>query len=133
MTVENDGQVIVGTAATQANTFTTINTGAAQVDLSVNNSKSTRTIWNLNPTGTLFVIDRGNLDANGGRGVIGISAVSAASSTTIVVGILGIGGRTTFTELPVESIEISRQGNIGVFARGVGKGKEIDYTAVYFE
>lgn len=49
------------------------------------------------------------------------------------MGILGIGGRTTFTELPVESIEISRQGNIGVFARGVGKGEEIDYTAVYFE
>lgn len=44
MTVENDGQVIVGTAATQANTFTTINTGAAQVDLSVNSSKSTRII-----------------------------------------------------------------------------------------
>jgi len=49
------------------------------------------------------------------------------------VGILGVGVRTTFTELPGDSIEISRQGNIGVFARGVGKGEEIDYTAVYFE
>ncbi len=33
MTVENDGQVIVGTGAPQTNTLTTINAGAAQIDV----------------------------------------------------------------------------------------------------
>jgi hypothetical protein len=133
MTVENDGQVIVGTGTTQANTLTTINAGAAQVGLFVNSTNSPRTIRALNATNTMFVIDGGNLDANGGRGVIGISANLAANSTSTVMGVLGVAGRTTFTELPGESIGTSGQGTTGIFARGVGKGTGVDYTAGYFE
>lgn len=133
MTVENDGQVIVGTGAAQTNTLTTINAGATQVGLFVNSTNSPRTIRALNATGTQFVIDGGNLDANGGRGVIGISANPAANASATVMGVLGVGGRTTFTELPGESIGISGQGTTGVFARGVGKGAGVDYTAGYFE
>lgn len=134
MTVENDGQVIVGTNATpQANTLTTINAGATQIGLFVNSTNSARTIRALNATNTQFVIDGGNLDANGGRGVIGISANPAANSTSTVMGVLGVGGRTTFTELPGESIGTSGQGTTGIYARGVGKGAGVDYMAGYFE
>lgn len=133
MTVENDGQVIVGTGTPQTNTLTTINSGAAQIGLFVNSSNSARTIRALNATNTQFVIDGGNLDANGGRGVIGISANLAANGTSTVMGVLGVGGRITFTELPGESIGISGQGTTGIFARGVGKGAGVDYNAGYFE
>jgi hypothetical protein len=133
MTVENDGQVIVGTGAAQTNTLTSINAGAGQIGLFVNSSSSARTIRALNATNTQFVIDGGNLDANGGRGVIGISANLAANATSTVMGVLGVAGRTTFTELPGESIGIAGQGTTGVFARGVGKGTGVDYTAGYFE
>lgn len=133
MTVENDGQVIVGTGTPQTNTLTTINAGATQVGLFVNSSNSARTIRALNATGTQFVIDGGNLDANGGRGVIGISASPAANATSTVMGVLGVGGRTTFTELPGESIGTSGQGTTGLFARGVGKGTGVDYNTAYFE
>lgn len=133
MTVENDGQVIVGTGAAQTNTLTTINAGAAQIGLFVNSSNSARTIRALNATNTMFVIDGGNLDANGGRGVIGISANLAANATSTVMGVLGVAGRTTFTELPGESIGTSGQGTTGIFARGVGKGAGVDYNAGYFE
>lgn len=133
MTVENDGQVIVGTGTPQTNTLTTINAGATQIGLFVNSSNSPRTIRALNSTGTQFVIDGGNLDANGGRGVIGISAVPAANTTATVMGVLGVGGRTTFTELPGESIGTSGQGTTGLFARGVGKGAGVDYNTAYFE
>ena len=44
MTVENDGQVIVGTGTPQTNTLTTINAGATQVGLFVNSTNSARTI-----------------------------------------------------------------------------------------
>lgn len=133
MTVENDGQVIVGTGNPQTNSLTTINAGAAQIGLFVNSSNSTRTIRALNTTGTEFVIDGGNLDANGGRGVIGISANLAANATSTVMGVLGVAGRTTFTELPGESIGVSGQGTTGVYARGVGKGAGVDYNTAYFE
>ena len=133
MTVENDGQVIVGTGTAQANTLTSINAGAAQIGLFVNSSNSARTIRALNTTNTQFVIDGGNLDANGGRGVIGISTNLAANATSTVVGVLGVAGRTTFTELPGESIGTSGQGTTGIFARGVGKGTGVDYNAGYFE
>ncbi len=133
MTVENDGQVIVGTGAAQANTLTTINAGASQIGLFVNSSNSARTIRALNATNTQFVIDGGNLDANGGRGVIGISANLAANSTSTVMGVLGVAGRVTFTELPGESIGTTGQGTTGIFARGVGKGAGVDYTTGYFE
>ncbi|MES2864957.1 MAG: hypothetical protein V4666_12605 [Bacteroidota bacterium] len=133
MTVENDGQVIVGTGTAQANTLTTINAGAAQIGLFVNSSNSARTIRALNATNTMFVIDGGNLDANGGRGVIGISANLAANATSTVMGVLGVAGRTTFTELPGESIGTSGQGTTGIFARGVGKGAGVDYNTGYFE
>ncbi len=133
MTVENDGQVIVGTGTPQTNTLTTINAGASQIGLFVNSSNSARTIRALNATNTQFVIDGGNLDANGGRGVIGISANLAANATSTVMGVLGVGGRTTFTELPGESIGTSGQGTTGIFARGVGKGTGVDYNAGYFE
>ena len=133
MTVENDGQVIVGTGTPQANTLTTINAGATQVGLFVNSSNSARTIRALNATNTQFVIDGGNLDANGGRGVIGISANLAANATSTVMGVLGVAGRTTFTELPGESIGTSGQGTTGIFARGVGKGTGVDYNTAYFE
>ncbi|WP_143065598.1 hypothetical protein [Flavobacterium urocaniciphilum] len=133
MTVENDGQVIVGTGTPQTNTLTTINAGATQVGLFVNSSNSARTIRALNATNTQFVIDGGNLDSNGGRGVIGISANLAANATSTVMGVLGVAGRTTFTELPGESIGTSGQGTTGIFARGVGKGAGVDYNAAYFE
>lgn len=133
MTVESDGQVIVGTGAPQANTLTTINAGATQVGLFVNSSNSPRTIRALNATNTQFVIDGGNLDANGGRGVIGISANLAANASSTVMGVLGVAGRTTFTELPGESIGTSGQGTTGLFARGVGKGAGVDYNTAYFE
>jgi hypothetical protein len=133
MTVENDGQVIVGTGTPQTNTLTTINAGATQVGLFVNSSNSPRTIRALNATNTMFVIDGGNLDANGGRGVIGISANLAANASSTVMGVLGVAGRTTFTELPGESIGTSGQGTTGIFARGVGKGAGVDYNAGYFE
>ena len=134
MTVENDGQVIVGASATpQTNTLTTINAGATQIGLFVNSSNSARTIRALNSTGTQFVIDGGNLDANGGRGVIGISANPAANATSTVMGVLGVGGRTTFTELLGESIGVSGQGSTGIYARGVGKGTGVDYNTAYFE
>lgn len=133
MSVESDGQVIVGTGAAQTNTLTTINAGPTQVGLFVNSSNSARTIRALNATNTMFVIDGGNLDANGGRGVIGISANPAANATSTVMGVLGVGGRTTFTELPGESIGISGQGTTGLFARGVGKGAGVDYATGYFE
>jgi hypothetical protein len=133
MTVENDGQVIVGTGTPQTNTLTTINAGATQVGLFVNSSNSTRTIRALNATNTQFVIDGGNLDPNGGRGVIGISAVPVANVGSTVMGVLGVAGRTTFTELPGESIGTSGQGTTGIFARGVGKGLGVNYTAGYFE
>ena len=63
MTVENDGQVIVGSNATPiANTLTTINAGNSQIGLFVNSNNSARSIRALNSTGTQFVIDGGNLD-----------------------------------------------------------------------
>jgi hypothetical protein len=134
MTVENDGQVIVGANATpQTNTLTTINAGSSQIGLFVNSSNSARTIRALNGTNTQFVIDGGNLDPNGGRGVIGISANLAANASATVMGVLGVAGRTTFTELPGESIGVSGQGTTGLYARGVGKGTGVDYTTAYFE
>ncbi len=106
VTVENDGQVIFAPIQTPiANTLTTINAGAGQIGLFVNSNNSQRTIRALNATNTQFVIDGGNLDANGGRGVIGISANLAANATSTVMGVLGVGGRTTFTELPVNRLE----------------------------
>lgn len=134
MTVENDGQVIVGSNATPiANTLTTINAGNSQIGLFVNSNNSARTIRALNSTGTQFVIDGGNLDPNGGRGVIGISASLAANATSTVMGVLGVAGRTTFTELAGESVGVSGQGTTGLHVRGVGKGTGVDYNAAYFE
>lgn len=134
VTVENDGQVILGTNTTPiANTLTTINAGAGQIGLFVNSNNSQRTIRALNATNTQFVIDGGNLDPNGGRGVIGISANLAANATSTVMGVLGVGGRTTFTELPGESVGVSGQGTTGLHVRGVGKGNTVDYFSAYFE
>lgn len=134
VTVENDGQVILGTNTTPiANTLTTINAGAGQIGLFVNSNNSQRTIRALNATNTQFVIDGGNLDPNGGRGVIGISANLAANTTSTVMGVLGVGGRTTFTELPGESVGVSGQGTTGLHVRGVGKGAGVDYFSAYFE
>ena len=134
VTVENDGQVILGTNTTPiTNTLTTINAGAGQIGLFVNSNNSQRTIRALNATNTQFVIDGGNLDPNGGRGVIGISANLAANATSTVMGVLGVGGRTTFTELPGESVGVSGQGTTGLHVRGVGKGNGVDYFSAYFE
>ncbi|MQP25361.1 hypothetical protein GFJ94_09825 [Flavobacterium sp. LMO8] len=134
VTVENDGQVVIGTnTAPIANTLTTINADSGQVGLFVNSNNSQRTIRALNATNTQFVIDGGNLDANGGRGVIGISANLAANATSTVMGVLGVGGRTTFTELPGESVGVSGQGTTGLHVRGVGKGNGVDYFSAYFE
>ncbi len=114
-------------------TLTTINAGAGQIGLFVNSNNSQRTIRALNATNTQFVIDGGNLDPNGGRGVIGISAALAANATSTVMGVLGVGGRTTFTELPGESVGVSGQGTTGLHVRGVGKGNGVDYFSAYFE
>lgn len=134
LTIESDGQVIIGTNTTPiANTLTTINAGATQVGLFVNSNNSPRTIRALNASDTQFVIDGGNLDANGGRGVIGISANLAANASSTVMGVLGVAGRTTFTELPGESVGVSGQGTTGLHVRGVGKGNGVDYNAAYFE
>ncbi|MFN7044055.1 MAG: hypothetical protein ACK4M1_02575 [Flavobacterium sp.] len=133
-TVENDGQVILGTNTTPiANTLTTINVGVGQIGLFVNGNNSQRTIRALNAANTQFVIDGGNLDPNGGRGVIGISTDLAANATSTVTGVLGVAGRTTFTELPGESVGVSSQGTTGLHVRGVGKGNGVDYFSAYFE
>lgn len=134
MTVENDGQVIVGATATPStNTLMTVNAGSGQVGLFVNSTNSARTIRALSAANTQFVIDGGNLDPNGGNGVIGISANLAANATSTVVGVLGVAGRTVFTELAGESVGVSAHGTTGAHIRGVGKGNGVDYNAAYFE
>lgn len=132
-TFKNNGNVVIGlNNQPLSNTLTTIYPSGTQVGLFSYSENSPRTIRALNIEGTQFVIDGGNLDANGGRGVIGISANLAANSTATVTGVLGVSGRTTFTELDGESVGVSAQGTTGLHARGVGKGNQ-DYYSAYFE
>lgn len=134
MTTKNSGEVIIGNTTTPlANTLTTIIPSGTQVGLFAYSDNSPRTIRALNVDNTQFVIDGGNLDADGGRGVIGISANLASNSTNTVMGVLGVAGRTTFTELPGESIGVSGQGTTGLHVRGVGKTGNNDYYSAYFE
>lgn len=134
MTVENDGQVIVGSNASPSeNTLVTVNAEAGQVGLFVNSTTSARTIRALSASNTMFVIDGGNLDATQGNGVIGISAKPVANTTSTIVGVRGVAGRVTFTELDGEAIGVAASGTTGLHARGVGKGTGVDYNAAYFE
>lgn len=134
MTTKSTGEVIIGNTTTPlANSLTTIISNGTQIGLFANSSNSPRTIRALNADNTQFVIDGGNLDAEGGRGVIGISANLASNSTNTVMGVLGVAGRTTFTELPGESVGISGQGTTGLHVKGVGKTGRNDYYSAYFE
>ncbi|WP_264558501.1 hypothetical protein [Flavobacterium sp. N2270] len=134
MTTKNSGEVIIGNSTNPlGNTLTTIFPTGTQIGLFAYSDNSPRTIRALNVDNTQFVIDGGNLDADGGRGVIGISANLASSSTNTVMGVLGVAGRTTFTELPGESVGVSGQGTTGLHVRGVGKTGSNDYYSAYFE
>ncbi|WAC03190.1 hypothetical protein N7U66_06265 [Lacinutrix neustonica] len=132
-TIKNDGALILGNNNTPlSNTLTSVYPSGSQIGIYASSQNSPRTIRALNFSGTEFVIDGGNFDANGGRGVIGISANMAANSTVTVTGVLGLAGRTSFTELQGESVGVSAQGTTALHARGVGKSTE-DYYAGYFE
>ncbi len=134
MTAKNSGEVIIGNTTNPiGNTLTTIIPTGTQIGLFAYSDNSPRTIRALNVDNTQFVIDGGNLDADGGRGVIGISANLASNSTNTVMGVLGVAGRTTFTELPGESVGVSGQGTTGLHVRGVGKTGSNDYFSAYFE
>ena len=134
MTTKNSGEVIIGNTTTPiANTLTTIIPKGTQIGLFAYSDNSPRTIRALNVDNTEFVIDGGNLDPDGGRGVIGISANLASSSSNTVMGVLGVAGRTTFTELPGESVGLSGQGTTGLHVRGIGKTGNNDYFSAYFE
>ena len=132
-TVKNNGALILGDNNTAlGNTLTSVYPSGSQIGVFVLAQNSPRAIRALNSSGTEFVIDGGNLDANGGRGVIGISASLAANTATTVTGVLGVAGRTTFTELAGESVGVSAQGTTALHARGVGKSTT-DYFAGSFE
>lgn len=134
ITTKSSGEVIIGnTTSPITNTLTSIIPSGTQVGLFANSQNSPRTIRALNVDNTQFVIDGGNLDPNGGRGVIGISANPASNSSNTVMGVLGVAGRTTFTELPGESVGVSGQGTTGLHVRGVGKTGNNDYFSAYFE
>ncbi|WP_044403879.1 hypothetical protein [Lacinutrix sp. Hel_I_90] len=132
-TIKNDGALIIGDNATALeNTLTSVYPSGTQIGLYASSQNSPRTIRALNVSGTRFVIDGGNFDANGGRGVIGISTNLAANSTTTVTGVLGLSGTTSFSELQGESVGVSAQGTTGLHVRGVGKST-VDYYAGFFE
>ena len=132
-TFKNDGTLIFGNNNNAlANTLTSVYPAGTQIGMFILAQNSPRVIRALNSSGTEFVIDGGNLDANGGRGVIGISANLAANTATTVTGVIGIAGRTTFTELAGESVGVSAQGTTGIHVRGVGKSTT-DYFAASFE
>ena len=134
VTTKSTGEVIIGNTTNPiANTLTTVIPSGTQIGIFVNSQNSPRTIRALNADNTQFVIDGGNLDADGGRGVIGISANLASNATNTVMGVLGVAGRTTFTELPGESVGVSAQGTTGLHVRGVGKTGNNDYFSAYFE
>jgi hypothetical protein len=113
------------------NTLTSIYPANTQIGLYVIGSNSERTFRATNETGTRYAIDGGNLDNQGGRGVIGISTRPVANTTATVTGVLGVAGRTTFRELPGESVGVSAQGTTGLHVRGIGKDN-VDYNAGYF-
>ncbi|HLF52127.1 hypothetical protein [Flavobacterium sp.] len=134
MTVENDGQVIVGSNTTPlANTLMSVYPASGQVGLFVSSTNSQRTIRALSASNSQFVIDGGNLDATGGNGVIGISANPVANTSSTVVGVRGVAGRTTFTELAGEAVGVAASGTTGLHVRGVGKNTTVDFNAAYFE
>lgn len=134
LTTKNSGEVIIGNTTNPiANTLTTIIPNGTQIGVFANSQNSPRTIRALNADNTQFVIDGGNLDPDGGRGIIGISANPSSNSTNTVMGVLGVAGRTTFTELPGESVGVSGQGTTGLHVRGVGKTGNTDYFSAYFE
>lgn len=131
-TIKNEGSLIIGNNDTPlTNTLTSIYPENTQIGLYAIGSNSERTLRATNDTGTRFVIDGGNLDNQGGKGVIGISTRPVANTTSSVTGLLGVAGRTTFTELPGESVGVSAQGTTGLHVRGVGKSTT-DYNAGYF-
>ncbi|WP_044403881.1 hypothetical protein [Lacinutrix sp. Hel_I_90] len=132
-TIKNDGALIIGDNATALNnTLTSVYPSGTQIGLYASSQNSPRTIRATNVSGTAFVIDGGNFDANGGRGVIGISTNLAANTTTTVTGVLGLSGTTSFSELQGESVGVSAQGTTGLHVRGVGKST-VDYYAGFFE
>lgn len=132
-TIKNEGSIIIGNSNTPlTNTLTSIRPAINQIGLYVIGSNSERTFRATNETGTRYAIDGGNLDDQGGRGVIGISTKPVASTTATVTGVLGVAGRITFSELRGESVGVSAQGTTGLHARGVGKSN-VDYNAGYFE
>ena len=134
LTAKSTGEVIIGNTTNPiANTLTTVIPSGTQIGIFANSQNSPRTIRALNADNTQFVIDGGNLDPDGGRGVIGISANLASNATNTVMGVLGVAGRTTFTELPGESVGVSGQGTTGLHVRGVGKTGNNDYFSAYFE
>lgn len=134
VTTKSTGEVIIGNTTNPiANTLTTVIPLGTQIGIFANSQNSPRTIRALNADNTQFVIDGGNLDPDGGRGVIGISANLASNATNTVMGVLGVAGRTTFTELPGESVGVSGQGTTGLHVRGVGKTGNNDYYSAYFE
>ncbi|MDK2772036.1 MAG: hypothetical protein KYX68_07395 [Flavobacterium sp.] len=134
VTTKSTGEVIIGNTTNPiANTLTTVIPSGTQIGIFANSQNSPRTIRALNADNTQFVIDGGNLDPDGGRGVIGISANLASNATNTVMGVLGVAGRTTFTELPGESVGVSGQGTTGLHVRGVGKTGNNDYYSAYFE
>lgn len=134
LTAKSTGEVIIGNTTNPiANTLTTVIPSGTQIGIFANSQNSPRTIRALNADNTQFVIDGGNLDPDGGRGVIGISANLASNSSNTVMGVLGVAGRTTFTELPGESVGVSGQGTTGLHVRGVGKTGNNDYFSAYFE
>lgn len=134
VTTKSTGEVIIGNTTNPiANTLTTVIPSGTQIGIFANSQNSPRTIRALNADNTQFVIDGGNLDPDGGRGVIGISANLASNSSNTVMGVLGVAGRTTFTELPGESVGVSGQGTTGLHVRGVGKTGNNDYYSAYFE
>jgi hypothetical protein len=132
-TIKNDGSLIIGNNnTTLTNTLTSVYPTGTQIGLYAAGQSSPVTIRATNISGTTYVLDGGNFDANGGRGVIGISTNLAANSTSTVTGVLGVAGRTAFTELSGESVGVSAQGTTGLHARGVGKST-VDYYAGSFE
>ncbi|WAC03189.1 hypothetical protein N7U66_06260 [Lacinutrix neustonica] len=132
-TIKNDGALILGNNNTPlSNTLTSVYPSGSQIGIYASSQNSPRTVRALNFSGTEFVIDGGNFDANGGRGVIGISTNMAANSTSTVTGVLGVSGTTSFSELQGESVGVSAQGTTGIHVRGVGKST-VDYYAGFFE
>jgi hypothetical protein len=84
--------------------LTSIYPANTQIGLYAIGSNSESTLHATNDSCTRFVIDKGNLDNQGGKGVIGISTRPVANPTSNVTGVLGVAGRTTFTELLGESV-----------------------------